>query len=150
MSSTPGRHLTSFSWFATKANTSERGRLMTMLFSADGMRATLTGDERAGKVVGIERPEIFQRFPDADELDRESQFVGDRDCDAAFCAAVELRQRHARDADGLAEEARLLQSVLSGGRVDDEQRFVRRAFELAFDHTAHLRQLLHQVRLSVE
>src|SRR6266705_758698 len=108
MSSTPGRHVASFSWFATNANTSERGRLMTMLFSADGMRATLTGDERAGKVVRVERPEIFQSFADADELDGQGELVGDRDGDAAFRAAVELGQRDAGDADGLAEEARLL------------------------------------------
>src|SRR5438477_7349430 len=150
MSTTPGRHLTSFSWSATKAKTSGRGRLTTMLFSAAGIRATLTGDERSGKVVGVERPQVFKRFSDADELDREAQLVCDRDGDATLRAAVELRQRDARDADGFAEEARLLQAVLSGRRVDDEQRLVRCAFELSFDHPAHLRQLLHQIRLRVE
>ena len=37
MSSTPGRHLTSFSWFATNAKTSERGRLMTEKLGALGL-----------------------------------------------------------------------------------------------------------------
>ena len=37
-----------------------------------------------------------------------------------------------------------------GRRVDDEQRLVRGAFELALDHASHLRQLLHQVRLRVQ
>src|SRR5947209_3984081 len=113
MSTTPGRHFASFSWSATNAKTSARGLLTTMLFSADGMRATLTGDECACEVVRIERPEVVKAFADADELDRELQLVRDRDGDPALRAAVELRQRDAADADGLAEQARLLQAVLT-------------------------------------
>ena len=41
-------------------------------------------------------------------------------------------------------------AVLAGRRVDDEQRLVRRALEPARDHAAHLRQLVHQVRLRVQ
>ena len=73
----------------------------------------------------------------------------DCDGDAALCAAVELRQRDARDSDRFSEEPRLLQSVLSCRRVDDEQRLVRRSFQLALDDAPHLRELLHQVRLRV-
>jgi hypothetical protein len=43
-----------------------------------------------------------------------------------------------------------LQSVLAGGRVDDEERLVRRALELGLDDTVDLRELLHQVRLRVQ
>src|SRR5436189_43421 len=49
-----------------------------------------------------------------------------------------------------AEVPGLLQSVLPGRRVDDEQRLVRRPCELALDHAPHLRQFLHQVRLCVQ
>jgi hypothetical protein len=80
-----------------------------------------------GEVARIERPEILQLLPDPDELHRQAELVRDRDRDAALRRAVELRQRDARDADRLAEEARLLEAVLAGRRVDDEQRLVRRA-----------------------
>src|SRR5205085_7529169 len=63
---------------------------------------------------------------------------------------VELRRRDAGDADGAAEQARLLDAVLPRGRVDDEQRLMRRTVELLGDHPTHLRQLLHQVRLRVQ
>src|SRR5256885_14029728 len=114
MSTTPGRHLASFSWFATNAKTSARGLLTTMLFSADGMLATLTGDQGAREIVGIERSEVLQRLANTDELDRQPELVCDRDGDPALRAAVELRQRNARDADGLPEQSRLLQAVLAG------------------------------------
>ena len=67
-----------------------------------------------------------------------------------FARAVELRQGDAGDVDRLAEEPRLLEAVLARGRVDDEQRLVRRALEPLRDHAAHLRELLHQVRLRVQ
>src|SRR5436190_4466791 len=150
MSSTPGRHFGSYSWSATKAKTSERGRLMTMLFSAAGMRATLLCDESPSEIVRIERPQIVERLPHADQLHGQAELVRDRDRDAALGTAVELRQRDAGDTDGLAEQPRLLQTVLPRGRVDDEQGLVRRALEPAFDHAAHLRELLHQIRLRVQ
>src|SRR3954462_7364961 len=150
MSSTPERHFGSFSWSATKANTSDRGRLTTMLFSAAGMRATLLRDEGACEILGIERTKIVQRLPYADQLHGQAELVRDRDGDAALRAAVELRQRYAGDPDRLAEEPRLLQAVLSRRRVHYEQRLVRRAVEPALDHAAHLRELLHQVRLRVQ
>src|SRR5215471_10640771 len=121
MSSTPGRHFGSFSWSATKANTSERGRSITMLFSADAIRATLLRHQCPGEVLRVERRQVVERLPHADQLDRQAELVRDRDGDASLRAAVELRQHDAGDADRLAEEARLLQPVLPGRRVDDEQ-----------------------------
>ena len=44
----------------------------------------------------------------------------------------------------------LTDAVLTGGSVDDQQRFVRGAWQLLFDNAPHLRQLLHQVRLVVQ
>ena len=74
----------------------------------------------------------------------------DREGDAALRRAVELRQRDAADLDCLAEELRLADAVLPGGRVDDEQRLVWRAFEPVLDDTSDLRQLFHQVHLRVQ
>src|SRR2546423_7598292 len=151
MSSTPGRHALSFSCSATNANTSGRVLLMTMLFSAEGiLLASLTRDERPREVVRIERPEVLELLPHADQLDGEPELVRDRDRDPALCAAVQLRQRDAGDADRVAEEPGLLQAVLPRRRVDDQERLVRRAGQPAFDDPSHLRQLLHQVRLRVQ
>ena len=88
--------------------------------------------------------------PTPDELDRQPELVRDRDGHAALGRAVELRQRDAGHAGRLAEQPRLLQAVLPGRRVDDEQRLVRRALEPALDHAPHLGELLHQVRLRVQ
>ena len=92
---------------------------------------TLSRNERPGEVARVERAEIVQPFSDADELHREAELVGDRDRDPALRRAVELRQGDAGDTDRLREEPRLLQPVLPGRRVDDEQRLVRRPLERA-------------------
>ena len=48
------------------------------------------------------------------------------------------------------EQPRLLEPVLAGGRVDDEQRLVQRAGRLPLDHAPNLGELLHQVLLRVQ
>src|SRR5436309_350499 len=123
---------------------------MTMLFSADGISTRLTRDEGPREVLWIERPQILELLPHADELDRQGELVCDRDRNAALGTAVELRERDTRDADRFAEETRLLEAVLPRRRVDDEERLVRRAGQLPLDHTSHLGELLHQVRLGVQ
>src|SRR5437773_4150875 len=143
MSSTPGRHCLSFSWFATNAKTSDRGFSMTMLFSADGMPTRLPRDECACEILRIERPEVLELLPHADQLDRQPELVRDRHRDSALRAAVELRERDTGDADRFAEETRLLEAVLPRRRVDDEERLVRRARQLPLDHASHLGELPH-------
>src|SRR5215212_1372312 len=76
--------------------------------------------------------------------------MGDRDRDPTLSRAIELRQSHARDADGFAEQPCLLDAILARGRVDDEEGLVRRALELLGDHASNFCQLLHQVRLGVQ
>ena len=76
--------------------------------------------------------------------------MGDGDDDAALGGAVELGEDDAGDVGGLGEEAGLLQAVLAGGGVDDEQRLVGRAGDEALGGAAHLVELLHQVGLGVE
>src|SRR5262245_33575828 len=92
-------------------------------------------DERLREVVRVERAQVLERLAHADQLHGQAELVRDRDRDAALRAAVELRQRHSRDADGVVEQARLLHRVLPGRRVDDEQRLVRRAFGSRGDHS---------------
>ena len=93
--------------------------------------APLLVDKRAREVLRVERAQVVDLLPHADQLHGQAELIGDRDRDTALRGAVELRQRDAGDAGGLAEERRLLQAVLPRRRVDDEQRLVRRAVELA-------------------
>ena len=76
--------------------------------------------------------------------------MGNRHHDPALGTPVELRERDACHVDGLVEETSLLETVLPGRRVHDEQRLVRSAFEPRGDDAADLRKLLHQVRLRVQ
>src|SRR5215218_9019531 len=47
-------------------------------------------DQRAGEVSRVERAEVFELLPHADQLDREAELVRDRDRDPSPRAAVEL------------------------------------------------------------
>src|SRR3954447_8067087 len=128
------------------ANGETRGRTL----GGKKHKGSLGLEEGAREVVWIEWPQVVQLLADADQLHRQAELVRDRHGDAALRGAVELRQRHTADLDGLAEEARLLEAVLPGGRVDHEQRLVRRAFEALPDDAVHLGELVHQVRLGVQ
>src|SRR5437870_13327636 len=77
------------------------------------------GDECAREVGRVERAQVLEPLPYADQLDRQADLVGDCDRDAALRRAVQLRQRDAGDSRGLAEQTRLLEPVLAGRRVDD-------------------------------
>ena len=89
-------------------------------------------------------------FADADEADGEIEFAGDGDGDAAFGGAVELGEDDAGDAGGLGEQAGLLEAVLAGGGVHDEEDFVGRAGDEAGGGAAHLVELVHEAGLGVE
>ena len=63
---------------------------------------------------------------DADVADRHAELAHDRDRDAALRRAVELGQHEPGHAAGLRELARLRQPVRAHGRVEHQQRLVRR------------------------
>ncbi len=65
-------------------------------------------------------PIIFTGVPNSDAIAKR---------DAALGRAVELRQDDARHSGGLGEGASLAEAVLTGGRVDHDQRLVRSALE---------------------
>src|ERR671936_1147598 len=85
--------------------------------------------ERRREVTGIEWPKIVESLADADQLHRHAELVSDCDGNPSLRRTVELRERDARHLDGLTEEPCLLQAVLAGGRVDHEERLVRRVLE---------------------
>src|SRR4051812_42683658 len=95
----------------------------------------LRREQRFGEVVGVERPQVLELLADADQLDRDPELVGDRQRDASLGRPVELREDDPGDVDGLAEELRLTDAVLTGGRVHGHQGLVRRIGHLLGDHT---------------
>ena len=100
--------------------------------------------------VRIEGKDVFHFFADAGEDDRQAELGGDGEHDAALGGAVELSENDAGDASGFGEEAGLLQAVLAGGGIHDEQRLMRCAGDQFFGGATHLVELLHQVGLGVE
>src|SRR5918997_2029214 len=72
-------------------------------------------EEILGKPVGIERLEILDRLPEADETYGERQLTPDRRDRATACAAVKLGHNDACRRHGLGEEFPLLNGVLSHG-----------------------------------
>jgi hypothetical protein len=75
---------------------------------------------------------------------------GDGQRDPALGRPVELGEDDPVHGDGLGEQLGLAQPVLPRGRVDGEQRLVRRVGHLLADHAPDLRQLLHEVVLVVQ
>ena len=127
----------------------------TSTFSATTLRARpasqlTSGEERPGEVGGVERAQVLDPLPDPDQLHRDPELVGDRQGDPALGGAVELRQHDPGHVDRLGEQARLLQPVLAGRRVDREQHLVRRARDAAGDDAVDLAQLVHQMALGVQ
>jgi hypothetical protein len=73
--------------------------------------------------------EVLGALADADVADRELLLRADAEDDAALGGAVELGQHDAGEGQRLLEHRGLLRRVLAVGRVEDEQRLVRRAVE---------------------
>ena len=54
-------------------------------------------DQSPRKVIWIERAQVLKGLADADQLDRQAQFAGDRQRDSATRGAVQLGQHNSRD-----------------------------------------------------
>src|SRR5205085_144418 len=78
-------------------------------------------------------------------LDRHPELALHGDHDAALRGAVQLGQHHAGDLDHLGEDPRLLQAVLTGGGVQDQQHLGHR--RLLLDDPLDLAELVHQAGL---
>ena len=98
----------------------------------------------------VEGQEILNLFADADELNRQAEFAGDGDDDATLGGAVELGENNAGRAGALGELARLLEAVLPGRGVNNQQHLMGRPRHFAAGDAAHLVELGHQVVFGVE
>ena len=82
--------------------------------------------------------------PTRDEPDRHFELPRDREQDAAFRRAVELRDGDARELQSLVKFQRLRERVLALARVEHEQHLVRRRRVEALDHALDLVELVHE------
>src|SRR5271155_1728202 len=83
--------------------------------------------ERVDVGLGIEWDQVVDFFAGAYEADWQIQFAGNGYDDAAFGGAVEFGEHDAGDSGMAPEFAGLVQAVLSGGGVEDEEHVMRRA-----------------------
>jgi len=123
--------------------------LRCLSLSAEMCSAALV-DHGVDEGAAVEGNEIVDLLADAGVEDRQLQLGSDGEDDASFGRAIELGEDDTGDASGLGEETRLLQPVLAGGGVHDEEGLVRCAGDEFFCCPANLVQLLHQVGLGVE
>jgi hypothetical protein len=107
-------------------------------------------EERVDEGVGVEGNEVVDLFADSGVDDGKLELGCDGEDDAAFGGAVEFGEDDSGDSGGLGEEAGLLEAVLAGGGVHDEEGLVRRAGDEFFGGAAHLVELFHEVGLGVE
>src|SRR5262249_9798341 len=71
----------------------------------------------------VERREIVHPLTEPYVADRQTKLGTDCQGDTALRGTVELGQHHAGRLNHLTKYARLIQCVLSGGRIDDQQDF---------------------------
>jgi len=102
------------------------------------------------KQFGFEFFEVFGFFAETDEFNRDGGLVADGDDDAAFGGAVEFGQDDAGDVNGFGEHFRLVDGVLAGGGVEDEEDFVGGVFDFSHDDVSDFGEFAHEVVLGVE
>src|SRR3569833_2367017 len=125
------------------------GLLSTLPTAGSDAEGSLT-QEGIYERFGRELQQVAHFFAYAYEADGEVEFAGDGYGDAAFCGAVELGEDDAGGARGLGELARLLEAVLAGGGVHDEEDFVGRAGDELGGGAAHFIELVHEAGFGVE
>src|SRR6185503_3107449 len=99
---------------------------------------------------GLKHFDIVNALARANQLHRQTKLLLEGDDNAAFGAAVELREDQSSELKRFAEGARLRDRVLADGRVENQQRLMRRALDFAGDDTLDFLDLQHQVGLRVE
>ncbi len=107
-------------------------------------------EERVDVGLRVKGHQVVDFFACAYEADRQVQFARDGYDDAAFRCAVEFGQDDAGDAGVAPEFAGLIEAVLAGGGVEDEQHVVRRAGNYFGGGAFHFVQLGHQIGFGVQ
>src|SRR6267143_3254025 len=107
-------------------------------------------EERDDELVRVELLEVRHLLAHAHVPDRDLERVADADDHAALGRPVQLGEDESGDAERLVELPRLLDRVLAGGRVDDQQHLVRRALLRLGESALQTLQLLHEICLGVQ
>src|SRR3954464_8048811 len=110
----------------------------------------MLAEEGVDEGFGGELEEVAHFFAYAYEADWKVQLAGDSYGDAAFGGAVELGEDDPGGACGLCELAGLLEAILAGGGVHDEEDFVGRAGDELGGGTTHFVELVHEAGFGVE
>ena len=98
----------------------------------------------------MEDLQIFHLLTDTDELDGNVEFALDGEDNTALGSTVELGQDKTGDISGVLEFGCLNDGVLTGGRVENQQRFACRIGQLTADDAVDLGKLVHQVLLVMQ
>ena len=107
-------------------------------------------EETVHVIFRVEHHQVVDLFADPDVTDREVQLLRDRDRDPTFRGSIQFRQNYPRDICDSQELPRLLESVLSGYRVDYQQCLMRCLFYFPAGDAFHFLELGHQVRFIVK
>src|SRR6266478_7878826 len=101
------------------------------------------------KLPRIEHREIVKSFSRANEARWDSEFILDRDNDAASAAAIEFCDNYASEREGTVEFAGLAEGITASGCVHHEQCLVRRVGIELGERAFHFLKLSHQIRFGV-
>ena len=107
-------------------------------------------EQRCREGLRLEGLEVVDTFAETDELDRQFEVVLDGQDHAAAGRAVEFRQHDTGDLTDVHEFLRLGDSVLAGGRVQDQEDFPVGVRQFAVDDLVDLAELCHEVFLVVD
>ena len=99
-----------------------------------GAALSVSAENGVHELLGVEGLEVVQLLAEADVVHRQAQLIADGDGDAALGGAVQLGEYDALDVGHFLEEHGLLQAVLPGGGVDDQQGLDLGLGILAFGH----------------
>jgi len=107
-------------------------------------------EEAVDKFGFVEDLEVVNLFSHSDVPDGDFEFVGDGEDDAAFGCAIELGEGEGGDFGGFGELAGLLDCVLPGGGIEDEEYFVGRCGHDLLHDALDFGELVHEVDFVVE
>src|SRR3984957_13973752 len=119
-------------------------------WSISGILIFLIAEQRVYKGFAVKRQKVVQLLSHSYISHRHFELARNSYGDTALRGPVELGEHDARHARRLGEQPRLLQSVLSRGRVHHQQNLVGSAGNDPFRGSPHLAQLLHQAVFSMQ
>src|SRR5258708_8479597 len=111
------------------------------MYSASDERIDITGplpfEQRMSELFWIKRLKILRLFSKSVELCWNAQFSLHSDNHAALASAIEFGDDESREWHRFIKLPRLVESIHSGGRIQNEKHLVRRARQLFVHDSMH-------------